>query len=640
LLVTTRRQGTALPESLESGRPEGRTLRMQSLGTEESERIARAILGSEPDTQDLVQLAALRAGGNPLFVEELARSLREGSAGLRRAARLELAMAQASAEVPRNLRGVVAARIDALPAAEKRALEAAAVLGQPFEPGFLLELGISSVEAVSELRTRGLLRAGSGDKLDFRHGVVREVAYEQLVRPRRRELHLRAARALQRRDEGGSAAMAASIGGHLDAAEEAEEAVRYRITAGRHFARLHAPAEAAVQLRRGLELLGELPGERRSERAEAGVALAGCLNALDRSAEARAVLESVHAESVPENQRRLLARSLIQTGWVRFSEDGAVDGAIELIERGSAIAEAADPSGRILTLAHSFLSRIATLEGDGPGALMRTRLAMDHAEALGDDLALSAALYNRVGACTNVGDLKSAREAADRAAELAARRDDELLLAGAVATEVRVAYFEGDAERAIAQAESGRRLAERSGQVGLLYGCLVIEGYAQLLAGRAPEARDRFDELAALEQPWPTTEQHRARGRLECGDLDGAVEIASLCLERRPTRLVRARALAIRGLARGLRSAIDIDAAERDLAEAVSVCDALGVPPFRAEAQGFLADLWSARGDEKRAAYYRERAAAGYRQCGMIRFAAEFADPDGSLPEAVAASRS
>ena len=622
LLVATRRDGAEM-----SGALRGATrIALGSLSADQSEQLACAILGDDPGAVELARLAAIRSGGNPLFVEELARSLREGSAGLRRVARLELALDRSPEEVPRDLRGVVAARIDALPVAEKRALEAAAVLGQPFDIALLRELGIDAGGLAAELQARGLFRHGEArGSLDFRHGVVREVAYEQLVRSRKRELHGRAARALKNRDGSSSAATAAIVGSHFDAAGEIEEAARHLLFAGRHFARLEAPAEGAVHLRRGLELLSQLPKADPTRRAEASIVLATCLNALDRSAEAGAALAAIDTAAVPASEQLLLARSLIQTGWVRFSERGDGADARSMIERGMGLAARVDGGGKALSLGHNFLCRIAILEGDTEQARAGTLRAIEHALANGDDLTEGAAFYNRSFACADAGDLEGAREAATRCQAVSQRREDDLLRALAVIADARVAYFEGDADGAVRGSQRGLRQGEKAGQVGLVYGALVVEGYAELLRGRPREANACFEELARLKQPWPTTELHCARGRLELGDLEGAIDLAAVCLDNHPPPLLSARAMAVRGLALGLRSAVDIDEAERAIADSVSQCDRLGLRPYRAEAHEFLSELWAARGDEQSARYYRDRAESGYRECGMHAFAARSA---------------
>jgi hypothetical protein len=98
------------------------------------------------------------------------------------------------------------------------------------------------------------------------------------------------------------------------------------------------------------------------------------------------------------------------------------------------------------------------------------------------------------------------------------------------------------------------------------------------------------------------------------GDLQTAAELARRALEA--PRAIRARALAVLGLATGL-GAGRAEEAESCLAEAASECDALGLRPWLAEVQGFLAELCAQRGETTRAAHYGARAADGYSACGM-----------------------
>ncbi|MDH3687350.1 MAG: AAA family ATPase, partial [Myxococcales bacterium] len=85
------------------------------LADDDRRDLGRAILGSSPQAEALVEIAALRGGGNPLFIEELSRSLRDGTESLRRAAWLEVSLLNAVEAVPNSLQGVVAARVDGLP---------------------------------------------------------------------------------------------------------------------------------------------------------------------------------------------------------------------------------------------------------------------------------------------------------------------------------------------------------------------------------------------------------------------------------------------------------------------------------------------------------------------------------------------
>ena len=92
------------------------------------------------------------AEGNPLFLEELVASVAEGRGDAR--------------ELPTNIRGIVAARIDALPGPEREALLDAAVVGKVFWTG---SLGAATSETLDSLEGRDLIRRDPISRLGSEH---------------------------------------------------------------------------------------------------------------------------------------------------------------------------------------------------------------------------------------------------------------------------------------------------------------------------------------------------------------------------------------------------------------------------------------------------------------------------------------
>ena len=182
---------TARPELLErrpgwgASRQSSLLLRLGALRDEDVERIVSALLGSSillPETQ-----AALleRAGGNPLYAEQYTRLFLE---------RGEVAELQ-----PVTLQGLIAARLDALAPADKELLQAAAVIGKVFWTGSVAAVvgrdSWSVDERLRVLEHRELVRHSristlTGDsEWAFGHVLVRDVAYGQIPRAGRAEMH-------------------------------------------------------------------------------------------------------------------------------------------------------------------------------------------------------------------------------------------------------------------------------------------------------------------------------------------------------------------------------------------------------------------------------------------------------------------
>jgi hypothetical protein len=148
----------------------------------------------------------------------------------------------------------------------------------------------------------------------------------------------------------------------------------------------------------------------------------------------------------------------------------------------------------------------------------------------------------------------------------------------------------------------------------------VFRGYAQLLEGAPKAAHEAFESLAAINERWPTTWLHRARGSVEVGELEVGAERAGRCLALAPPRAVLARALGVLGLARGLGAGAREDA-DRTLAEALDLCDALGLRPYLAETHEFMTEVCARRGDAEGASRHAALARETYARCGMTAHA-------------------
>jgi class 3 adenylate cyclase/tetratricopeptide (TPR) repeat protein len=181
---------TARPELLVrraawgGGKVNASTLQLSPLSDEQTAVLVHDLLGTSVVDADLQTRLLEHAGGNPLYAEEFTRMLtsREGDVVL-----------------PETVQGIIAARLDTLPAEEKELLQDAAVTGRTFWLGALggerwtLEERLHSLarkEFVS--RERRSTVAGENE-YTFRHALVREVAYEQIPRVLRAGKHRRAA---------------------------------------------------------------------------------------------------------------------------------------------------------------------------------------------------------------------------------------------------------------------------------------------------------------------------------------------------------------------------------------------------------------------------------------------------------------
>jgi class 3 adenylate cyclase len=205
LLVTTARPELrqAHPEFGEGGEAVA-VFALRALTTQQSTTLLDEILeGSEvPDTlrRDLIATA----DGNPFFLEEIIRRLIDGGTLVRQASGWRVTGTLPTA-LPDTVLAVLAARIDALPLAHKRALQEAAVIGRVFweEPVRRATADPDVTSSLLALEAKGLVSirptsAIAGElEFIFKHALVRDVAYASLPRIRRARAHAEAAKWLE-----------------------------------------------------------------------------------------------------------------------------------------------------------------------------------------------------------------------------------------------------------------------------------------------------------------------------------------------------------------------------------------------------------------------------------------------------------
>src|SRR5206468_1512156 len=161
-----------------SGLPEFLTLTLGPLDADDARQLAMRRLGDEAQADAVLEIAE----GNPLFIEQLAASIGQTAPG----------------RLPTNIREIVAARLDGLPADERALLLDASVIGKVFWVDALRVLNGDTTDptpVVDRLERRDLIRRETGSLIEgktqyaFTHALIREVAYEMLARAERTRRH-------------------------------------------------------------------------------------------------------------------------------------------------------------------------------------------------------------------------------------------------------------------------------------------------------------------------------------------------------------------------------------------------------------------------------------------------------------------
>jgi class 3 adenylate cyclase/tetratricopeptide (TPR) repeat protein len=223
--------------------------------------------------EDVLEAIVERADGIPLFIEEVTRVLIESGAfsgnGNRRTPNgLPL-------QIPSSLRDLLTARLDSLSPGPKETAQLAALLGREFRYEVLqavsrkdewaLHEDLADLTAAGLIFHRGGLRVGS---YLFKHALLRDTAYESMVRATRRGLHLQVANVLRQEFPEIDEERPEILAQHFARGGDLATAVDYWHRAGDRAFKRAAYIEAAQQLERGLALLRALPESPARDRQE------------------------------------------------------------------------------------------------------------------------------------------------------------------------------------------------------------------------------------------------------------------------------------------------------------------------------------------------------------------------------------
>ena len=464
------------------------------------------------------------AGGNPLFITELLGALDQEGAIRTEGGRAEVA----ELSLPPTLRLTILRRLSFLPERTLATLRPASVLGSRFS---LTELSDSTSRSVTDLSAalEQAIQAGvvedDGERLAFRHDLIREAIYKDIPGSVRLGLHREHGQRLAQ-----SGAPALQVAEHLarGAVVGDTEAVEWLTRAAREAA-TRSPTVAADLLEQAIGLTqdGDPAGDQLP--AERAGALLWAGRIVDAEAECRALLDRAHDPAVEGRTRLCLARCLVAEGRAREALDelelarsspmltdeervdargwetmcrlslGDLDGAAAVAEEVRAAAlpgDARSPSG--LSISLDALAVVKQLRGQLQEALEITdeavRLADRSRQRQGHRYPLHATRGHILLTLDRLEDarltLRTGRRISD---ELGARLPlptyEVFLGLGS--------FFSGDWDDAVAEVESGVELADETGQ---RYSLPFAHSVLSLIALHRGDLRRAGESIAAAER--------------------------------------------------------------------------------------------------------------------------------------------
>jgi hypothetical protein len=455
-------------------------LRLDPLGRQSADEMLSALLGSGQDLLPLKRLIVDKTEGNPLFMEEILLALQEDGALVRDGA-VRLTRPIDALKVPVTVQGVIAARIDRLPASEKELLQTLAVIGMEFR----LALARAVIHQSPDL-LNGMLNdlqlaefiyeqpAVGEIEYTFKHALTRDVAYNSVLVERRKALHERIGAALESLYSNSLEDHLAELAHHYARSGNAEKAVEFCLGACRQCVGHASYKEAVAHFEAGLEKLQQLPDEER--RAEFELEL-----------------------------RIAVQDALLTTrGWASPESEQATRRAIELSRRPGIEWEKG-------WHALSGLRLVQLIRGDMRGARETAAELVASAQEHGSSRHLASALLFRAMATVVMGEFEQAQRDLDRAMAIF----DPITKSGLEATELipmwagfakefmlalsgENLWYLGYPDRAFQRVQNATAAALESGSRAVLLLVHALAGFTYLVAGDNERLREPAEAMLEL----------------------------------------------------------------------------------------------------------------------------------------------
>ena len=415
------------------------------------------ILGEAPGEQ-LVERLYARSEGNPLYTEELLAAGLDGRGA-----------------APQSLRDAFMLRIERLSADAQSAARAIAA-GRALDEVTISEVtGIEPDalhQALREAVAEQVLVAGEDGRLSFRHALLREAMYDDLLPGERSELHLALARALEERGEfedDRGLELTSTIAHHYAVAGDQPAALRATVQAALAAREVHAYGDAAELAERALDLWPRVPDAAATiplDHVELLCLAAAAHRGADDEARAETLLKRALGELDPESDPRRYSELLDDLSRMQWTLNRGPE-AIETAERALALLPPGELSPELASLL-AWLARTRHLRGRYREAFKEGKVALDAARAAGDRRAESEVLNTLGMSQILLGDVDEGVSCMRQAIEIASEDDDFGRMEGAysnLADSLSLAGRTHDAldtsrEGIAAVAASGARVAD------------------------------------------------------------------------------------------------------------------------------------------------------------------------------------
>jgi predicted ATPase/class 3 adenylate cyclase len=500
LVLTTHRPGYTVPWTDKTYYTQ---IALDALTEVETATMVTALLGSQEVPADLLHLIQEKAGGNPLFIEEVIRAFMER--GLLGRHNDELRWSgTAVVEFPTTMQDIMQARIDRLAEPVKHTLQTAAVIGREFGLPLLSRLVNqavaveSSLEALKRVELIHETRFFPEVEYRFKHAVIQDAAYQSLLVQRRRRLHGAIGQTLEelyatRREE-----HAAILAYHYMRSVYQDKAVAYALLAGDQAARLYAHAEATTYYEQALTMARGAPESPDTQRAQidASVKLASVGTTRQDMERDAGNLEQARrlAEGLQDEPR--LAQVLYWLGRLHYTR-GDMPTALTYAERGLALADRTGDEA-LAAPPVNLVGRVHWILADYVQASQLLARSAEQMHQLENATEEATAAGFAGWAFGFLGELEQGLAYAERGLQLAQELHNPFAEAAAYLYRGAIHDQRGAWAQTLADYQEALRIAAQAGDVFRVYLVKFMQGRAYVMMGDPARGREILEESLAM----------------------------------------------------------------------------------------------------------------------------------------------
>jgi tetratricopeptide (TPR) repeat protein len=615
---------------------------IDQLSTMSSAELVQSILEDGEILPELSELIITRAGGNPLYVEELTYTLLENGSIQKNDHQYVLTMKAFNIEVPDTIQGIIAARMDRLQDELKRTIQVASVIGRDFAYRILYAITGMKEELKSYLvELQGLefvYEKNLFPELEyiFKHALTQEVAYSSLLFRKRKKLHEQIADAIELLYQDRLEEFYEMLAYHYSKSEESDKALHYLKLSGEKAALRYSNWEAFHFYKEAINVLDKQPhcNERNKKAVELRLLMDHPTRCLGYPGDSLYILEDGERLSKEIGDFESLAKFYSSIGFYHLIRGNPHQGIVyaEKCFREAAKVQDIDlvtQTGFDLCASYTAIGdyiKIAEVAKQATDLLEKTKR---ESEFFGGPYNLnlySAFLMYSGLAMTAIGNTAQGDQLCKQGLGFALEINNRRSIGWAELIYCTVLNLKGDGGSAMEHSQNAIRYIEETQTVFLLGIAWVFLGWSYYFLGDLDTARKYVEKGIRIQQESGLSimmSQHfyfLGTIALDSGDIDSARSCAEEAIniaQNDNEKLREGDSRILWGRVVGKTERSDWAKAEESILQGIQIIEELNLILLRSRGYFFLGELYADAGQDKKAIKTLKEAEAAFQEMGM-----------------------